>query len=114
MELVQDLVVVLHFIGLASLLGGFLVQLKPAVKVVNAAMFHGVLTQLVTGLVLVGLMQALEPDDVDNAKIGVKLVVLLVITALVVLGRRKESVPTRTWALIGGLTVLNVVVAVIW
>ncbi|HWS58767.1 MAG TPA: hypothetical protein VN257_09515 [Actinotalea sp.] len=114
MELVKDLTLVLHFLGLASLLGGFLVQIKPPVKVVNAAMFHGVLTQLVTGLMLVGIEQALDPEDVNNAKVAVKLVVLLVITALVLVGRRKESISTRTWALIGGLTVLNVVIAVLW
>ena len=114
MEIVKDITLVLHFLGLASLLGGFLVQMKPPVKVVNAAMFHGVLTQLVTGLLLVGIEQALEPEDVNNTKVGVKLVVLLVIGALVILGRRTESVSARTWGLIGGLTVLNVVIAVTW
>lgn len=114
MEIVKDIALILHFIGLASLLGGFLVQMKPRVKTVNAAMFHGVLTQLVTGLALVGINQATEPDDVNNTKIAVKLVVLVVIGVLVVLNRRKESVSTGVWGAIGGLTVVNVAIAVAW
>lgn len=113
MEIVKDVMLVLHFVGLASLLGGFLVQMSSRVKRVEAAMFHGALTQLVTGLALVGLAQ-MGDGDVDNVKVAVKLVVLLVITGLVLRFRRAESVSTGVWAAIGGLTLLNVVVAVFW
>ena len=45
-------------------------------------MLHGVLTQLVTGVLLVGLAEGVDSLDrsVDRTKIGVKLVVTLVIT----------------------------------
>lgn len=114
MEIVKDLTLVLHFVGLASLLGGFLVQLKPPVKVVNAAMVHGALTQLVTGIALVGLETALEPDGLNYVKITVKLVILLVITGLVFRYRNIEQAPTGVWGAIGGLTVANVAIAVLW
>ena len=39
MELLAEALLVLHFIGLASLLGGFLVQVKDETKVINMAMF---------------------------------------------------------------------------
>nr|WP_202628090.1 hypothetical protein [Cellulomonas sp. APG4] len=103
---------VLHFVGLASLLGGFLVQMKSRTKRVEAAMFHGALTQLVTGLALVGIAEAGDAD-VNHMKVGLKLVVLVAITALVLVGRRKESVSTGVWGAIGGLTLVNVVIAVV-
>jgi uncharacterized membrane protein len=112
-EIVKDSLLVLHFVGLASLLGGFLVQMRPAVKVVNAAMLHGALTQLVTGVALVGVDQAIG-DPVDNVKIGVKLVVLLVITGLVFRFRGREQAPTGVWGAIGALTLANIVIAVFW
>ena len=91
MEFVYNLLVVLHFIGLASLLGGFIVQMKSPDKGVNPAMLHGALTQLVTGVLLVGIASAgLVPgEEVDHAKIAVKLVIVLIITALAFVGRRR-------------------------
>ena len=118
MTFVYNLVVVLHFIGLASLLGGFLVQMSSSEKGVNRAMLHGALTQLVTGVIMVGLAESGAVDeDLNMTKIGVKLIVVLVITLLAFLGRRAGVSPDRAkrlWAVIGALTLLNVVIAVFW
>jgi len=118
MEILYNAIVVLHFIGLASLIGGFLVQIKSTDRVVNNAMWHGALVQLVTGLLLVGLAYPLNADDpgweMDNAKIAVKLVILLVIIGLVFANRKKESISTAVWGAIGGLSILNVIIAVFW
>ena len=81
------------------------------------ALFAGALAQLVTGLLMVGLAEGPLKDDegpIDHAKIGTKLVILLVITALVVINKKKPTVPVGVWAAIGGLTLLNVVLAVFW
>ena len=112
MDLARDIVLILHFVGLASLLGGFLVQMKPKEKVVNAAMFHGALTQLVTGLLLVGIRE-MGDGEVNHVKIGIKLVLLLVIGALVIVHRKRESVSTGVWGAIGALTVAEIAVAVV-
>lgn len=113
MEFLEHTLVVLHFIGLASLLGGFLVQIKTSPRVVNNAMVHGILTQLVTGVLLVGLA---ESDDapVDHAKIGVKLTIAVVVAILVFANRKRDVLTTAAWGLIGGLTIVNIVVAVFW
>jgi len=113
MDLVEKLLLVLHFLGLASLLGGFLVQMSTRPRVVNLAMLHGALTQLVTGVLLVGTLEAAD-EPVDNAKVATKLVVLLVVLGLVVANRKKAEISTAVWGAIGGLTLLNVVIAVFW
>lgn len=120
MSFVYNLLVILHFIGLASLIGGFLVQIRSTPRVVNMAMFHGALLQLVTGVLLVGLRYPLhnaDPDEwalPDNAKIGVKFAILLVVLGLIIANRKKESISTAVWAAIGGLSIANVVIAVLW
>lgn len=111
MEFVEHLLVVLHFVGLAALFGGFFVQLRDADKVVNAAMLHGALTQLVTGVLLVGLIYA-DDGEPNNAKITAKFLIVLVITGLALVNRKRESVSTAVWAAIGGLTLTNIVIAV--
>lgn len=113
MDLLHDLLVFLHFIGLAALFGGLFVQLKADPRVVNNAMLHGIATQLVTGLLLVGLLEADDDAEVDNAKIGVKLLVALVIGVLVWVNRRK-TLPAGLFLGLLGLTALNIAVAVFW
>jgi hypothetical protein len=112
--LVYDIVLILHFVGLASLLGGFLVQLRTSPRVVNAAMLHGALTQLVTGVLLVGLSYSVYDSGPDNAKITVKLVILLVVLGLILANRKKDSVSTAVWGAIGALTFADVAIAVLW
>lgn len=116
MEFVYNLVVVVHFLGLASLIGGWLVQTRARERVVNLAMVHGVMTQLVTGIILVGLAEGVDSldKDIDRAKIAVKLVVALVVAIVCMINRKRASVPDGLYFLIGALSVANVVVAVFW
>lgn len=117
MEFVYDAVLVVHFLGLASLLGGCLVQLgAPEGRAVNPAMLHGVLTQLVTGVIMVGLAQGVDSldKDVDNAKIGAKLLVALVVAVLCWVNRQRPAIPSGLFFLVFGLSALNIAIAVFW
>lgn len=116
MDVVINVFVALHIIGIASLLGGFLTQMK-AMGAGTArfvpAMLHGALTMLVTGIVLVGLNQ-MQGHSLNNIKIGVKMAVLVVILALVYVKRDEEKLPKPLFGAVGGLTMLNIFIAVLW
>ncbi|MET7493750.1 hypothetical protein [Streptomyces sp900116325] len=116
MDVLINVFVALHIIGIAALLGGFLTQMK-AMGAGTArfvpAMLHGALTMLVTGIALVGLNQA-DDQPVNNIKIGVKLAVLVVILALVYVKRDEEKVEKGVFAAVGGLAVANIFIATLW
>ncbi|MEW1627418.1 hypothetical protein AB0387_08295 [Streptomyces sp. NPDC089173] len=116
MNALIGVLVALHIIGIASLLGGFLTQMK-AMGAGTArfvpAMLHGALTMLVTGVALVGLNQA-DDQAVNNIKIGVKLALLVVILVLVYVKRDDERVEKGAFAAVGGLTVANIFIATLW
>ena len=121
LEFSRNFLVVLHLIGLASLLGGFLTQMRSmaqGVARIIPAMMHGVWTALITGLLLVGVAEwriALGADfEIDHTKVAVKLVVVLAVLILVITQRKKQAVKTPVFVAIGALTVANVVVAVFW
>lgn len=116
MDVVTNIFVGLHIIGIASLLGGFLTQMK-AMSAGTArfvpAMLHGALTMLVTGVVLVGLNQA-QDHPLNNIKLAIKMAVLVVILALVYVKRDEETVDKALFGAVGGLTVANIFIAVLW
>ncbi|WP_327369380.1 hypothetical protein [Streptomyces sp. NBC_01217] len=116
MDVLINVFVALHIIGIASLLGGFLTQMK-AMGAGTArfvpAMLHGALTMLVTGVVLVGLNEA-DDHHVNNIKIGVKLLLLVVILALVYVKRDEEKVDKGAFATVGALTLANIFIATLW
>lgn len=115
MELVRHLALLLHLVGFAALFGGCFVQVRSSEPEVNAAMLHGSLTQLVTGIALVAIMEITPPaGDVNYVKIGIKLLVTLVICVLVILNRRFSSIPRGLLGLLFGLTFANAALAVLW
>ncbi|MZE77618.1 hypothetical protein [Streptomyces xinghaiensis] len=116
MDVLIDVFVGLHIIGIASLLGGFLVQMKAmgaGTARMVPAMLHGALTMLVTGVLLVGFNE-MNDAMVNNVKVGVKLVVLVAILGLVYVKRDEERVSKGVFGAVGLLTVLNIFIAVLW
>ena len=99
----------LHFVGLASLLGGLFVQIRASEKQVSSYVLHGVYTQLITGIVLLILTMA----DANHVKVTVKLGILLIIL-IISLIRRKSGLNTPLFVSLIGLTLLNVGLAVFW
>ncbi|MER5848583.1 hypothetical protein ABT126_16375 [Streptomyces sp. NPDC002012] len=116
MDVLINVFVALHIIGIGSLLGGFLTQMK-AMGAGTArfvpAMLHGALTMLVTGVALVGLNEA-DGHHVNNIKIGIKLLLLVVILALVYVKRDEEKADKGAFAAVGGLTLANIFIATLW
>ncbi|WP_137874964.1 hypothetical protein [Rhodococcus sp. Q] len=121
-----DIFLILHFIGLAAIIGSYMTVLK-APRVIPG-MLHGAILQVVSGLALVGLNEA-NDADLNHMKVGIKLVIAIVILVAAVLGLRKAKEEpaaaggaaavtvnsTATLAhVIGILAVVNVVIAVVW
>ncbi|MEN9714862.1 MAG: hypothetical protein RJA35_329 [Actinomycetota bacterium] len=116
MELVSNILVILHLIGLASLLGGFLTQmkdLKTGGRVVPA-MLHGAWLLLVTGFALVGIVGMSGDEHVNNLVLAAKSIVITVIFFLAY-GFSKKDLSTKKWVVpvIGLLTILNICLAVL-
>ena len=112
MSIVNGILVVLHLIGWAMVLGSALANMRN--PQVAKGMLHGVLTALISGILIVGLAE-MGDGTVNHVKIGVKLLITLVVTAMVILGQRDEKKVTAGYlGGIAGLVVVNVAIAVLW
>lgn len=118
MEILSKVLLILHIAGFAGIIAGVMMQMpkvKEGAAKINGAILHSAWLMLVTGLGLVGMMYARGfGENVNNMKIGVKLVVLIVLLVLALVNKRKANVSAGVLGAIGGLAFLNMVLAVAW
>ncbi len=119
MDFLYAFLVFLHIVGAAALLGGWLATFRN--PTVGYWQHLGAWVQLFTGILLVGIAEMTAGDDgagINHMKIGVKLVALIAILITAVIGRRaaKRGQPVSTGIAhsVGGLTLVNVALAVFW
>ncbi|MGE5830320.1 MAG: hypothetical protein ACM30G_18435 [Micromonosporaceae bacterium] len=114
MELLRHVLLYLHLVGFALLLGGAVAQYLTGTIRINTAMLWGAVVQVVTGVVLAAPFGRDEGEEPDSAKLAVKGVNALAILAMVFFSRRRDAVHKGHFIAIVGLTLLNAAVAVFW
>jgi hypothetical protein len=117
MDLVYNILVVLHLLGMAAVVGGWIAVRSG--RTVTAPVVWGARAQIVTGVLLVGIASAIKDDahEVNNTKIAVKLVIALVVAAAAEIGNARSKRGQDAGTLLdvaGGAAVVNVGVAALW
>ncbi|MGR2751864.1 Fe-S protein [Agromyces arachidis] len=116
MEFLRHLVVLVHLVGFAVLFGAWVVELFNGKRGVTRIMNWGLAIAAVAGLALAAPWGI--DHDLDYAKLGTKLVILVVIGALLGIGsarqRKSGSVAPAIFWSIGILTLANAAIAVLW
>ncbi|MAP62393.1 MAG: Fe-S protein [Microbacterium sp.] len=116
MEFLRHLVVLVHLVGFALLFGAWAVEAFGGRRHITRLMNWGLAVAAVAGLALAAPWGT--EGELNYAKIGVKLVILLVIGALLGIGsarqRKSGSAPSALFWSIGVLTLVNAGIAVLW
>ncbi|MDQ0094426.1 MULTISPECIES: hypothetical protein [Micrococcaceae] len=115
MTFLTAILVFLHVLGAAAIFGGWLANFKT--PTVNIWQWYGSIAQLVTGLLLVGMLE-MRDLEVNNIKIGVKLLLAIGVFVAALLGRKKIKngleVPTGLAHGTGGTALIAIAVATLW
>ena len=112
MDIAYKALLVLHLLSWAVILGSLVMTLKDATIAKGA--LHAALTALVTGLLMVGVKE-MGDGSVNHMKIGIKTLVTIVVTVMILRGEKKPEKVTKGY-LVGilALVVLNVGIAIGW
>ena len=113
MDVAHQLLVLLHLVAFAALLGGCLVQLRTPEPEISTAMLHGAWVALASGVALWVLAGTFDVR-VSLAVMVVKTGVAAFVTLLVILNRRFYSIPRGLLRLITLLVLAEAAISVFW
>lgn len=115
MIIVYNIMVFLHIVGAAMIVGIWVGNMKK--PTVHPRQFDGAALQIITGIVMMGLIPALHMDA-NYFKLGIKFAIALAVGVLAFMGRRKykkdEPISNGLAHSVGGLALLNVAIATLW
>ncbi|HWH98414.1 MAG TPA: hypothetical protein VNS80_08625 [Pseudolysinimonas sp.] len=116
LEIIRLVLLAAHILGLAAIVGTFFVQMRATDGFATGVLLGGAITQLVTGLALVGVRQASDLD-VNYIKIAVKLAIAVIVLVAAIVAhvqQRRGGKVKPAFHTAGGLAIVNVLVAVLW
>ncbi|MFC7373788.1 hypothetical protein ACFQRD_00750 [Brachybacterium sp. GCM10030268] len=120
LEIARLALLVIHFVGLAAVIGPFLLQVRRTQPLRLRAMLTGAVVQVLTGnaLIAANRLQGMEVDELKmivKLSVAVALLVALIVAAVIRRRRGDRATAVRPlFRLAGGLALADVVVAVVW
>ncbi len=117
---VNDISLLIHILSVLAILVLLLLQVNQSPRRIHPGIFHSALTALVAGLVMVGIRPPLHNQNADkwpmlnNAWVGTKFLILLVILVLVFQNFKKPVVKNSIWTSLVALTTANILIAIFW
>jgi hypothetical protein len=115
MNIVYQIAFGIHLLCIVAILVLLLLQVNKSPRTLNPGVVHATLTALIAGLVMVGLFEKVNIDEVVNhTKFGVKGLIIAVLLILGYKNLKKPELKTSVWAAMLALTLSNVLIAYIW
>ncbi|MFC4069797.1 hypothetical protein [Actinoplanes subglobosus] len=114
MEALRLILLFIHLVGFALLLGGAVTQFLSGKFRINPAILWGSIIQLASGIALSAPLRGGGDHEPDPIKLGVKLLFAVLIFIMVFIPRKRDEVNKGHFIGIITLTVVNAAVAVFW
>ena len=115
MNIIYQIAFGIHLLCIVAILVLLLLQVNKSPRTLNPGVVHATLTALIAGLVMVGLFEKVNVDEVVNhTKFGVKGLIIAVLLILGYKNLKKPVLKTSVWAAMLALTLSNVLIAYIW
>jgi len=112
MSAINTVMYAVHILSVIGILALLLHQWNKSPRKLNPGVLHAGLTALIAGVVMVGLHDSVKPDEpLNNTKVGIKFLVLVVILALGYKNVKKPELPKNVWLTMIGLTIFNIIIA---
>jgi hypothetical protein len=115
MSAINSVLLVVHILCVIAILSLLLHQWNKTPRKFNPGILHAGMTALIAGVAMVGMFSTVHPDEtLNHTKYGIKLLVLITILAIGYKNVKAPELKKKTWLVLIGLTVTNILIASIW
>ena len=104
----------IHLLSILGVLVLLVISWKKTPRALNPGVLHSAATALVVGIVMVGTWSAAHENEINHMKVGIKILVVLAILVVGYNSLKKKIFTDRTFTVMLGLTVTNILLAYLW
>ena len=104
----------IHLLSILGVLALLFISYKKSLRALNPGVLHSTATVLVAGIVMVGTWSAAHDAEINHMKVGIKFLVVLAILVIGYNSVRTKVFTQKTFLLMLGLTVTNILLAYLW
>ena len=104
----------IHLLSILGVIALLIVSYKKTPRALNPGVLHSAATALVAGIVMVGTWSAAHETEINHMKVGIKFLVVLAILVVGYNSLKKKIFTDRTFTVMLGLTVTNILLAYLW
>ena len=104
----------IHLLSILGVLVLLVISWKKTPRALNPGVLHSAATALVVGIVMVGTWSAAHENEINHMKVGIKFLVVLAILVVGYNSLKKKIFTDRTFTVMLGLTVTNILLAYLW
>ena len=104
----------IHLLSILGVLALLVISYKKSPRALNPGVLHSAATALVAGIVMVGTWSAAHETEINHMKVGIKFLIVLAILIVGYNSLKKKTFTDRTFTVMLGLTVTNILLAYLW
>ena len=104
----------IHLLSILGVLALLIISYKKSPRALNPGVLHSAATALVAGIVMVGTWSAAHETEINHMKVGIKFLIVLAILVVGYNSLKKKTFTDRTFTVMLGLTVTNILLAYLW
>ena len=104
----------IHLLSILGVLALLVISYKKSPRAINPGVLHSASTALVAGIVMVGTWSAAHETEINHMKVGIKFLIVLAILVVGYNSLKKKTFTDRTFTVLLGLTVTNILLSYLW
>ena len=103
-----------HLLAILGILALLVISFKKSPRALNPGVLHATATALLAGIVMVFTWSGGHDTEINHMKVGIKFLIVLALLVIGFVNVKKKSYSMKTFAVMLGLTVTNILIAYGW